>query len=164
MILLRKDRLPLLHSVKCECKVKISSPQSLTCRGSRAPRPGPGAAPPQPRAQRRRWPRWRGRGARYSAQSSPGQIVLCMLCTVFFTQTLLTVSCLPPQLVPEMTSLVRVLKPPPHCLLHPVSFTQSAHSQSAQGQVSAILWSSLVLQKVASELHPKVHNHGEGPY
>ena len=23
---------------------------------------------------------------------------------------------------------------------------------------------ALVLQKVASELHPKVHNHGEGPY
>ena len=87
MILLRKDRLPLLHSVKCECKVKISSPQPLTCRGSRAPRPRPGAAPPQPRARRRRWPRWRGRGARYSAQSSPGQIVLCMLCTVFFTHS-----------------------------------------------------------------------------
>ena len=24
--------------------------------------------------------------------------------------------------------------------------------------------SALVLQKVASELHPKVRNHGEGPY
>ena len=85
----------------------------------------------------------------------------CVMYAVYcILYTLLTVSCLPPQLVPEMTSLVRVLKPPPHCLLHPVSFTQSAHSQSAQGQVSAILWSSLVLQK----LHPKVRNQGEGPY
>ena len=25
-------------------------------------------------------------------------------------------------------------------------------------------WCEVVLQKVASELHPKVRNHGEGPY
>ena len=29
---------------------------------------------------------------------------------------------------------------------------------------AATLGTPLVLQKVASELHPKVRNHGEGPY
>ena len=32
------------------------------------------------------------------------------------------------------------------------------------GQHCLLLGSPVVLQKVASELHPKVHNHGEGPY
>ena len=40
------------------------------------------------------------------------------------------------------------------------------HTEALQeaDQLVITLGSELVLQKVASELHPKVRNHGEGPY
>ena len=40
------------------------------------------------------------------------------------------------------------------------------HTEALQeaDQLVITLGSELVLQKVASELHPKVCNHGEGPY
>ena len=58
--------------------------------------------------------------------------------------------------------------------LWPLKYTglvwyESDKTQKCEREVTKEPWNSvggmvLVLQKVASELHPKVRNHGEGPY
>ena len=40
----------------------------------------------------------------------------------------------------------------------------SGHGQCLNGSCYCMIQYQVVLQKVPSELHPKVRNHGEGPY
>ena len=46
-----------------------------------------------------------------------------------------------------------------------VETAAQAELPAGSGELELLdLWSEVVLQKVASELHPKVRNHREGPY